>query len=69
MHFTNTPNCHLETILVPEPFPHLKLFVVAVTLIHAYMQRIRPLRSLPLSLRGNAFNTEPPFLNILCKTV
>ena len=31
MHSTNTNNCHLEAILVPEPFPHLKLIVVAST--------------------------------------
>ena len=24
MHSTNTPNCHLEAILIPEPSPHLK---------------------------------------------
>ena len=43
MHSTNTPNCHLEAILIPEPAPHLKLFVVSSTTILPYTPlRIRP---------------------------
>ena len=43
MHSTNTPNCHLEEILIPEPSPHLKLFVVSSTTILPYTPlRIRP---------------------------
>ena len=43
MYSTTTPNCHLETILVPEPAPHLKLFLVASTNILPYTPlRIRP---------------------------
>ena len=43
MHSTNTPNCHLEAILIPEPSPHLKLFVVSSTTILPYTPlRIRP---------------------------
>ena len=56
MHSTNTPNCHLETFLIPEPFPHLKLFVVASTHILPYTPlRIRPPPDpppTPSSLRG-----------------
>ena len=33
MHSTNTPNCHLEAILIPEPSPYLNLFVVSSTTI------------------------------------
>ena len=43
MHSTNTPNCHLEEILIPETSPHLKLFVVSSTTILPYTPlRIRP---------------------------
>ena len=43
MHSTNTPNCHLKEILIPEPSPHLKLFVVSSTTILPYTPlRIRP---------------------------
>ena len=43
MHSTNSPNCHLEEILIPEPYPHLRLFVVSSTTILPYTPlRIRP---------------------------
>ena len=48
MHSTNTPNCHLEAILIPEPSPHLKLFVVSSTTILPYT---------PLRIR---LSPEPP---------
>ena len=51
MHPTNTPNCNLEAILVPEPVPQLKFFVVAPTRIHPYtsLYASAPLRNLPLN--------------------
>ena len=36
MYSPKSPNCHLEVILIPEPAPHLKLFLMASTDIHPY---------------------------------
>ena len=43
MHSSDEPNCHLEPILIPEPSPHLLLFVVTLIPILPYESiRIRP---------------------------
>ena len=43
MHSPQEPNCHLEPILIPEPYPHLQLFVVTLAPILPYESiRIRP---------------------------
>ena len=43
MYSTHEPNCHLAPILIPEPTPHLKLFVVTSFSILPYTPlRIRP---------------------------
>ena len=37
------PNCHLSTLLIPEPTPHLQLFLFATTDIFPYESlRIQP---------------------------
>ena len=54
MHSTNTPNCHLEAFLIPEPSPHLKLFVVSSATILPYIHHSAFARHLNLPLPNNA---------------
>ena len=43
MHCTTNPNCELKALLIPEPTPHLKLFLVTTNTILPYESiRFRP---------------------------
>ena len=56
MHCTSPPNCELKPLLIPEPTPHLKLFLVTLTTILPYESiRIRPPPEPPPSL-----HQQPP---------
>ena len=60
MYSTREPNCHLEPILIPEPSPHLKLFVVTLVPLLPYTPlRIRPPPEPPPASLPQSLQTTP----------
>ena len=59
-HSTN-PNCILRLLIIPEPFPHLRLFVVTLTDLNPYtvLSIHPPPRPLPPPQCNQAFDNSP----------